>query len=591
MLRVIPNGARDLQFIARRCLFALCLLSSISAVVHAQLRGVVRDGPTRAPLSGAVVTVLDRDGATTVRTITDAEGRFSVGLGPSAASLRVVRIGFRPRDVALPSATGSTLEIVMERIPPMLNAVRVTDNELCPGSADRGTAFQVWEQARAGLLATVVARELKPANARTLTYESRLAPNDERVQKQTKHIATGRTTRPFVAPQTPVYFARHGYIIEDPSMRIYNAPDADVLLDESFATTHCFHVQAADADHKGQIGLAFTPSPGRDTLADVTGVIWIDGNVPQLRSLDFLYTSLERAAMAMKTGGHIEFRTMPNGVAFVERWYLRLPALEMVPLARRTGIASQDLLRPPTRQERTDFRVHEIIEAGGMVLGAKWDDAEYHDTPAVIKGTVTQRRTNAPVSHAIVTLVGTPDTVLTDDAGQFSFDVVPGKYGLSVTDTVLHSYVQSRAVSQTVSAVRAQTTSTHLELAPLNDVVQELCRDVQVYDHEVILLGHVFAPDKPRIPNASVAATWIEPVGIAGDAIVTRTARRDSDVDNEGRFVICGVPVARLARMKLMVGRDALADTTFRFETPDLTQPFEWRIAPLGTKPPPGARR
>src|SRR5262249_46313846 len=161
-----------------------------------------------------------------------------------------------------------TLEIVMERIPPMLNTVHVSDNELCPGSADRGVAFQVWDQARAGLLATVVARELKPAQARTLTYESRLTPSDERVQKQTKRIGTGRTKRPFIASQTPVYFARHGYILDDTSMRIYNAPDADVLLDESFATTHCFHVQAADPEHSGQIGLAFNPAPGRDTLAD-----------------------------------------------------------------------------------------------------------------------------------------------------------------------------------------------------------------------------------------------------------------------------------------------------------------------------------
>lgn len=244
------------------------------------------------------------------------------------------------------------------------------------------------------------------------------------------------------------------------------------------------------------------------------------------------------------------------------------------------------MLRPLTRQDRTDFRVHEIIEAGGMVLSAKWDDAEYHDTPAVIKGTVVQRRTNAPVLHAIVTLAGTPDTALTDDAGQFSFDVVPGKYGLSVADTALHEYVQSRAVSQTVTVARAQTTSTHLELAPINDVVQELCRDVQVYQREVILLGHVLAPDRPRIPDASVMATWIEPIGVAGDRISTRTARRDSDVDDEGRFVICGVPVERVARMKLTVGKSVLADTTFRFDKPELTQPFEWRIAPVGTKPP-----
>jgi hypothetical protein len=577
---VIASPARDLL------LLLLLLATFVSSPAAAQLRGSVRDGQSRAPLSGAVVTVLDATGATTARAITDVEGRFSVGLAPSAASLRVVRIGFRPRELPVPSSIASALEIVMERIPSMLNAVQVTDNELCPGSADRGTAFQVWEQARAGLLATVVARELKPAEARTLTYESRLAPNDERVQRQTKRIGTGRTTRPFVASQTPVYFARHGYILEDTSMRIYNAPDADVLLDESFATTHCFHVQAADAEHPGQIGLAFNPAPGRDTLADVTGVIWIDGAVPQLRSLDFLYTALERAAMAMKTGGHIEFRMMPNGVAFIERWHLRLPAFEQLAVARKAGNPNQDLFRPPTRQQRTDFRVHEIIEAGGVVLTAKWDDgAEYRDTAAVIRGTVTQRRTNAPVAHAIVALIGTADTVLTNGSGEFAFEVLPGKYGLSVADTSLRAYVQSRMVSQTVSVARARTTTTRLELAPIGDVIKDVCRDVPVYDTELVLLGHVFAPERARIPNAVATATWLEPTGVTGGAISYRTARRDSDVDDEGRFVVCGVPPERNTRVRLVVGKDVVADTTFRSERRGDTQPFEWRISLPPQKP------
>jgi hypothetical protein len=573
-----PCGAQATRGRDLHCLLFLFLTTLMPSLASAQLRGVVVDGPTRAPIRGAVVSLMDAAGNTTARGITDGNGAFTLARSPQAVNARVIRIGYRPIDAALP-AQGTPLQVVMERIPPMLNAVHVTDNELCPGSADRGAAFQVWDQARAGLLATVVARELKPADARTLTYESRLAPNDERVQKQTKRIGTGRTTRPFVASQTPIYFARHGYILEDTSMRIYNAPDADVLLDESFATTHCFHVQAADADHQGQIGLAFNPAPGRDTLADVTGVIWIDASVPELRSLDFLYTALERAAMAMKTGGHLEFRTMPNGVAFVERWHLRLPAFEMLASARKAPSPTQDPFRPPLRRDRTDFRVHEIIEAGGLVLDAKWQDgAEYRDTAAVIRGTVTQRRTNAPIAHAIVTLVGTADSVLTDTTGQFAFEVIPGKYGLSVADTALHAYVQARMVSQTVSAARAQTTTTHLELAPISDVTKDICHDVPVYDTELILLGHLFAPDRARIPNASVTASWLEPVGVVGGALSYRTARRDSEVDNEGRFVVCGLPPERVARMKLMLGKDVLADTTFRSERRGDTQPFEWRI-------------
>lgn len=560
--------------------WSIALLLLVSASARAQLRGVIRDGPTRAGLGGVVVTVLDAAGATTARAITGPDGRFSVATDARAASVRVTRIGYRPSTAALPAA-GSPLDLTMERIPPMLNAVQVTDNELCPGSGDRGSAFQLWDQARAGLLATVVARDLKPANATTMMYESHLAPNDERVRLQTKKVSSGRTSRPFVASQTPVYFARHGYILDDPSVRIYNAPDADVLLDESFATTHCFHVQAADATHKGQIGLAFSPAPGRDTLTDVMGVIWTDAAVPQLRSLDFLYTALERAAMQAKAGGHIEFRSMPNGVAFIERWHLRFPALEIAPLTASASRAPRDQLRPITRQERTDYRVHEIVEAGGIVLEAKWDDStEFRDVPAIVRGTVTQRGTKAPTANAIVTLVGTPDTVVTNAAGEFELTAIPGKYSLAVRDTAMHSYVQSRLVSQPVEAVRAKTTVAHLEIAAIGEVLDDLCRDIRVVDSTVVLLGHVFAPDRPRIPSASVASTWQEYYLAGAKTVATRAVRRDSDVDDEGRFVVCAVKLDRPVRLRLTSGKDVLADTTIRLDRPDLTQPFEWRIAP-----------
>jgi hypothetical protein len=558
----------------------------IPPVLHAQLRGVIRDGPTRAPLGGAVVSVLDAAGATTARAISGADGRFNVAIDARAAKLRVTRIGYRPAEPTLPAA-GASLELAMDRIPPMLTAVHVTDNEMCPGSEDRGTAFQLWDQARAGLLTTIVARELNPANAKTVMYESKLTPNDERVREQTKHINAGRTRRPFVAAQTPLYFARHGYILDDPSARIYNGPDADVLLDESFATTHCFHVQAADAAHQGQVGLAFSPAPGRDTLADVTGVIWLDAAVPQLRSLDFLYTALERAAMNAKSGGHIEFRTMANGVAFIERWHLRFPMLEIVPMTSAASRAPRDQLRPITRQERTDTRVHELIQAGGIVLDAKWDDGtEFHDAPTLVRGTVTQRKTKAPIANAIVTLLGTMDTVVTDANGEFELNVIPGKYSLSVRDTTLTAYAQARLVSQSIEATRAQTTLAHVELAPIGDVIDDICRGVQVYEGQIVLLGHVFAPDRARLPNVAVTATWQQGYAVVAGSVATRTARRDSDVDDEGRFVLCGIQREHPIQLRLSSGRDGLADTTIRIDAGELTQPFEWRLAPLGTKPP-----
>jgi hypothetical protein len=168
-----------------------------------QLRGAVRDSATNTPISAAVVTLLDAAGNPGQRTITDADGRFTLSNPSRAPRMRVVRIGYRPRDVALSAQPDASLVIGMERIPPMLERVRVSDRALCPGSTDRGSAFQLWDQARAGLLAAVVARELRPAMAKTLMYESGMSPIDERIHRQTKQMRSGRTTRPFISSAGP----------------------------------------------------------------------------------------------------------------------------------------------------------------------------------------------------------------------------------------------------------------------------------------------------------------------------------------------------------------------------------------------------
>ena len=118
--------------------------------------------------------------------------------------------------------------------------------------------------------------------------------SNELVRYLETRFTTGTTTRPFVASASAVEFARVGYMAENSLGRTFFAPDADVLLDESFATSHCFRLAADDTSRRGQIGLAFTPAPGRgrDTLVDVAGVIWIDRATPALRSLEFLYTGL-----------------------------------------------------------------------------------------------------------------------------------------------------------------------------------------------------------------------------------------------------------------------------------------------------------
>src|SRR5437764_8540715 len=90
------------------------------ALAQRQLHGVVRDSTLVMPLPGVVISVIDSAGKTTVRTIADAAGKFALAIPPNAARVRAIRIGYHPRDLALPTDGGQPLEFVMSRIPPIL---------------------------------------------------------------------------------------------------------------------------------------------------------------------------------------------------------------------------------------------------------------------------------------------------------------------------------------------------------------------------------------------------------------------------------------------------------------------------------------
>ncbi|MEO5817301.1 MAG: carboxypeptidase-like regulatory domain-containing protein, partial [Gemmatimonadaceae bacterium] len=122
----------------RRLLCAILLLIAAERVRAQELRGVVVDSTSRRPLAGAVLVVLDSAGATLARNISNERGAYRVGLQPGAQRLRVLRIGYRVRDVRLPSRTGdiTALDVSMVAIPPLLEPMRVTAAANCPRRSD-----------------------------------------------------------------------------------------------------------------------------------------------------------------------------------------------------------------------------------------------------------------------------------------------------------------------------------------------------------------------------------------------------------------------------------------------------------------------
>ncbi len=557
--------------IIRAALLQLALVGGVAAQQR-QVRGAVRDSALNAPLPGVVVTAIDSSGTTGARAITDASGRFALALPSRAARLRVIRIGYRPREVAITSA--DEIAFAMERLPPILSAVRVTSNELCPGSSDQGAAFQLWQQARDGLLATIVARELKPAQATTLVYETHLDPRDERVREQTKLAQSGRTTSPFIASASAATFAARGYLRADSSVRIFDAPDADVLVDQSFAATHCFRLQAADAAHQGQIGLAFAPTPGRDTIVDVKGTVWIDTADPRLRSLDFTYTSLEPAAMQARAGGHIEFRTMGNGVSFVERWQLRLPALEE---AKTRSLMMNSLVPGPQRRtNRYDLRVGDIGLTDGVVAGAIWADGErWVDPPTGVRGVVARGR-DAPVPGVLVSIQGTVDTARTNERGEFEILTIPGKYTIVATDTALGAVVAPRSQGRPVEIARGEMTDVRLEVTPLDRVMAAVCRDQPAPLGSAIIVGNVSSNAGAIPSDAEVRASWLGQVTVNGGGVQTRTRAMRISPDDRGRFVVCGVNTERPVKLTVARGAEVFADTTVKVPDRQLSHKVLW---------------
>jgi len=565
-------------------LLAPLALAALSTTGAQQVRGIVRDAATTAPLAGAVVTLIDSAGNRTGRTIADRDGRFALAPGSRDARLHLIRIGYQPRDAELPARRDTLLQLAMVRLPAILSAVRVTDRELCPGSSDRGPAFQLWEDARAGLLAAVVAREAKPAEATTLMFDRDLSRVDDRVRRQHVTTQTGQTRRPFLAAFNAATFVERGYMQEDAAGRTYSAPDADVLLDESFAATHCFHRQSSDSGHADQVGLAFTPVPGRDSLVEVSVVIWLDRNAPALRSLDFRFVGLEPAAASVGTGGHLEFRTVANGVSFIEWWVIRLPSLTLVRATAATPI-------PVRRQDRVAARVAEIHENGGQVAAVTWNDGTaWHQRPTAIVGTAVQRDRGIPAANAVATLVGTGDTTLTGADGQFTFArVVPGKYNLTVIDTTLHAFASDRVETRPVDVVRGEISNVRLALAPLVDVIADLCRGQKVRDGTSTLIGRVALPLDSSVRGARVRASWQgnfnggTPVHVddgASRSVTIDNAAQDIDVDDAGHFVVCGVARGRPIQLRFVRG-GATADTVV-FVRDSLIKPVEWMPRPHG---------
>ncbi|MDB4914557.1 MAG: hypothetical protein JWM95_2201 [Gemmatimonadetes bacterium] len=550
---------------------ALWLLLSPTAFAQRAM-GVVRDSATAGVLSSAVVSALDSAHRTLARTISGDAGRYTMELPANATHLRIVRLGFQPHTVILSHERGPVLvlDVAMQRVATLLTTTVVNDNRLCSSDIDRTGALSLWEQARAGLMSTVVARDALPAQASIMSYQRVIDDGSRRVIRQTQAVATGRTTRPFLAGEPPFALATFGYIdVGSAGEQIFRAPDADVLLDDTFAATHCFNVKQGLDSHAGLIGLAFEPVRGRDKVVDVAGTLWMEASVPALHSIEFLYTDGENAFKKVNAGGLLAFRTMPNGVSFIKDWVIRLPVIDT---SSRTMAARENQVGT-FGQRRIPFQTS---EAGGVVLTAQWaDSSRWVSSLMPFTGHVFEQNTSTPLHDMRVVFEAFPDTLVSDRQGRVSlFPMLPGRYRAAAIDTTLATFIDPRISQSEFEVFPDSSADVRFELPGPIDLVRAVCAGTDALPRTSTIFGRIGDGHSPvPLPrNVSIMASW------KTGRVFVPTDSRAAVVDAEGRFTVCAVPsVESVTLTASRFGYD-FADIVVPVKKGVLLQELDWAL-------------
>ena len=409
------------------------LLALASAALSAQaVRGRVLQSDSAGPAAGVLIAVTDARGTEIARVVSNERGEFLLALpGAGRFNVRALRVGYRPTAVPPVSvALGDTafVRIVLARDLVRLSAITVSRSDDCR-ARDQGGArvADVWEEARKALLAAQTPRAGGTLTAEWIQYDRQIDSTGRRVLDQVVHLSRSPSDQPFRSRDAAL-LARDGYVVDDSTGVSYFAPDADVLLSESFAGTHCFQLAEAPPGEPGLIGLAFRPLAAARSRSDIVGTFWIDRASAELRAVDFAFTGLPAAAERADPGGRVEFTPLPDGAWLVSRWEIRMPELERVQASsvagRRVRVVGSSIRLRGAKVVGGEITQVErgrsvIYRARGSSLAVRLLP-QGGESPAVSAGT-------------LVRLDGTDYQATADSTGIALFPLVlPGRYRVAV---------------------------------------------------------------------------------------------------------------------------------------------------------------
>ncbi|MDQ6828778.1 MAG: carboxypeptidase-like regulatory domain-containing protein, partial [Gemmatimonadota bacterium] len=352
----------------------------------------------------------------------------------------------------------------------------------------------------------------------------------------------GASENPFFSA-SPDSLARFGYVHlsrEITDSTIFYAPDAKVLLSESFVATHCLRTRTGDARHPRDVGLVFEPSSGRRAgvdgalHADVRGVLWVDGGTSELRTLEFTYTGLPHGVSESHANGRVDFLRLAGGAVVVREWVVRAPEMQEI----REGLAM------PTAAAMT-VKVVGLRETSGEILEASMLDgrALWRAQGATLAGVVVDSERLTPVPGAVVGIAGTAYRSVTDADGRWRLDGLPsGSHNLFLSARLL-DVLGVPPVTHIVTLRDGATDTLRLALPGATALIARACRDTLRAKTTSVVAGT--ARDSisgAALPGATVRV-WSAAQTMTTVGRLTRPLFEAEFVtDSTGAFHICGAP-------------------------------------------------
>lgn len=516
---------------------ALCSKASDAQVI----RGTVNGEGARAPVRGAVVTLLNVQGTPTDRRVlTDTDGAFAMR-APSAGSwmVEVRAIGYAPRRTAAKSVgAGETVveQVTLRQVATRLATLRVEARSACrrAGELDAVTS-EVWDDVWAALAAAQLAREQRLVRAEVFLYTREVDVSTGLVMEEERGVASVLDESPF-RTASAAELTKLGFWRASPLGDVeFHGLDAATIISPEFLAGHCFSLERRDSAGVTLVGLSFRPVS--DRRADVQGLLWLDAESRVLRALEFTYTGLKLRGPA--AGGRLGFSRLPNGVLIDDRWLIQHPFEKTRPVgAQRTGVAAApDRATPPG----TTLRV-----GGGFVLADSARTRQFATVAGIVKGGT------APADAVSVELVGSGQRFVTDSTGLFLIeDVLPGTYEVRLMRTGpadRGGFVQHGQITLSPGDVARVA----LEVPDVDSIAAELCPKKEPGWAPLFVVLREEHTGKPAA-NYRVEAQWTPPNDLAGRPVGSPGTVR-ALTDWRGEFLACDVPAGASVSFRTTTG-------------------------------------